>query len=109
MQADKSYASLDAAADDSSLVLYRDPSRASAQSRGSVMSGTNLQKLVLKLQCDCNSRPQPSVSTRLCRRRSSDGPCQHAPRGLHTVKLTAYALVLYMQVLMSRAIPSLLR
>jgi hypothetical protein len=39
LQADESFASLDGDDDDSSLVLYRDPSRASAQSRGSVQSG----------------------------------------------------------------------
>jgi hypothetical protein len=40
VQADDSFASLGADGDDSSLVLYRDPSRISAQpSRGSVLSG----------------------------------------------------------------------
>jgi hypothetical protein len=50
VQANESHASLDADDDDSSLVLYRDPSRASAQSRGSFMSGTDLQELVWTLQ-----------------------------------------------------------
>lgn len=57
VQADESHASLDAHNDDSSLVLYRDPSRASAQSRGSVMSGNDLQESVWMLQ----SHSQPAA------------------------------------------------
>lgn len=46
MQADDSFASLGADGDDSSLVLYRDPSRISAQpSRGSVLSGMGLLRI----------------------------------------------------------------